>query len=114
VLDAEATGANRTEELDATKKMIQRVEQRFEITPKHLIGDTAYGAAPMLAWLVEDKKIEPHIPVWDKSERQDGTFSRSDFSFDAKTIATHVLVDGTSRLRAVQPPKAPCSIDRRT
>jgi hypothetical protein len=84
VLDVEATGANRTQELDATKKMIERVEQRFEITPTHLIGDTAYGAAPMLAWLVEDKKIEPHIPVWDKAERQDGTFSRSDFSFDAQ------------------------------
>lgn len=84
VLDVEATGANRTEELEATKKMVERVEQRFEMKPTRLIGDTAYGAAPMLAWLVEDKKIEPHIPVWDKSERQDGTFSRSDFSFDAK------------------------------
>jgi transposase len=84
VLDVEATGVNRTEELDATKKMVERVEQRFEMTPTRLIGDTAYGAAPMLAWLVEDKKIEPYIPAWDKSERQDGTFSRRDFSFDAK------------------------------
>jgi len=32
------------------------------MTPTRLIGDTAYGAAPMLAWLVEDKKIEPYIP----------------------------------------------------
>jgi hypothetical protein len=38
----------------------------------------------MLAWLVEEKKIEPHIPVWDKAERQDGTFSRSDFTFEAQ------------------------------
>ncbi len=38
----------------------------------------------MLGWLVQDKRIEPHIPVWDKAERQDGTLSRSDFVFDAK------------------------------
>ena len=34
-----------------------------------LIGNT-----PMLGWIVEEKKLQPHIPVWDKSERDDGTF----------------------------------------
>lgn len=33
----------------------------------------------MLAWLVDEKAIEPHVPVWDKTERKDGTFSVSDF-----------------------------------
>jgi hypothetical protein len=33
-------------------------------------------------WLVQDKKIAPHIPVIDKSRREDGTFSRDDFTFD--------------------------------
>lgn len=84
VLDVEATGAVRDQEVEATKKMIERVEERLEITPNYLIGDTAYGAAPMLAWLVEEKKIEPHIPVWDKAARQDGTFSRTDFTFEAQ------------------------------
>jgi hypothetical protein len=31
---------------------------------------------------VTDKKIAPHIPVIDKSKRDDGTFSREDFTFD--------------------------------
>lgn len=84
VLDVEATAAHRTQEVDATKKMIERVEERFDVKPKHLIGDMAYGAAPLLGWLVQEKKIEPHLPVWDKSERQDGTLSRSDFNFDAE------------------------------
>ena len=84
MVDVEATAANRTQELDAAKKMIERVEERFEVSPKHLIGDMAYGAAPMLGWLVQDKRIEPHIPVWDKAERHDGSFSRSDFVFDAE------------------------------
>jgi hypothetical protein len=29
-----------------------------------------------------DRKITPHVPVWDKSARHDGTFSRADFVFD--------------------------------
>jgi hypothetical protein len=29
-----------------------------------------------------DRNIPPHIPVWDKSARPDGTFSRADFAFD--------------------------------
>jgi hypothetical protein len=42
----------------------------------------AYGAGPMLGWLVEAKQIEPHIPVWDKTERMDGTISSSEFVWD--------------------------------
>jgi hypothetical protein len=33
---------------------------------------------------VKEKRITPHIPVWDKSTRDDGTFSRSDFLWDKK------------------------------
>ena len=62
--------------------MIDRVEERFGIKPKRLIGDTAYGTAQMLAWMVEEKDIEPHVPVWEKGERDDGTFGRSDFVFE--------------------------------
>ena len=72
IVDVEATPAHRTQEVDATKIMLERVDERFDITPTRLIGDTAYGAAPMLAWIVDEKKLQPHIPVWDKSERTDG------------------------------------------
>jgi Transposase DDE domain len=34
--------------------------------------------------LLKERQIEPHIPVFDKSNRTDGTFSRSDFVFDAE------------------------------
>src|SRR4029453_11399372 len=33
-----------------------------------------------LNWIVNEKKIAPHIPVTDKSKREDGTFSRKDFN----------------------------------
>jgi hypothetical protein len=33
----------------------------------------------MVGWLVDERGIEPHVNLIDKSERTDGTFSRSDF-----------------------------------
>jgi transposase len=82
IVDVEATSAHRTEETEATKTMIERVEERHDLKPQRLIGDTAYGTGPMLEWLVQDKGIEPHVPVWEKTERDDGTFSISDFQWD--------------------------------
>ena len=60
----------------------RRTEQRFDLKPERLAADTAYGSGTNLNWLVNDKKIAPHIPVIDKSKREDGTFSRDDFTFD--------------------------------
>jgi hypothetical protein len=37
-----------------------------------------------LAWLVHERGIEPHIPVFDNSQRTDGTYSRDDFTDDHK------------------------------
>ena len=62
--------------------MIDRIAQRFGLKPKRLAADSAYGSAANLAWLVKERQIEPHIPVFDKSNRTNGTFSRSDFVFD--------------------------------
>ncbi len=82
IVDVEATTAIRQAEILAAKRMIERSMERFDLYPARLIGDTAYGAAEMLDWLVEDRGIEPHVPVFDKSQRTDGTFSREDFTYD--------------------------------
>ena len=82
IVDVEASAVNRTAEVEATRLMIDRVEDRFDMKPARLVGDTGYGSAAMLGWLVEDKQIEPHVPVMDKSNRQDGTFSTSDFEWN--------------------------------
>jgi transposase len=82
ILDVEATPANRTAEVESTKVMVDRVEECFDLKPERLIADTAYGSAPMLGWMVEEKSIEPHVPVWDKTERKDGTFQRDAFRWD--------------------------------
>jgi len=81
ILDAEGTRANRIEEIAVTQTMLERVGRRFDLRPQRLAGDTVYGAVRLLKWLV-DRNITPHVPVWDKSARPDGTFSRADFVFD--------------------------------
>jgi len=82
IVDVEATPAHRTQEVDSTKTMVDRVEERLDLKPRRLVGDTAYGTGPMLGWMVEDKHIAPHVPVWDRSERKDGTLSSSEFLWD--------------------------------
>jgi transposase len=82
IVDVEATPAHRTAEVECAKTMLDRVEQRFQLTPERLIGDTAYGTASMLAWMVKDKGIEPHVPVWERWQRSDHTLSSSEFQWD--------------------------------
>ena len=48
------------------------------------MGYTAYGTAEILGWMVDEKAIEPHVPVWDKAERKDGSLGRSDFRWEAE------------------------------
>jgi len=82
IVDVEATPARTYDEVAATRTMIDRTEKAFGLTPKRLTADTAYGTGKLLAWLL-DKHITPHIPVWERYERADGMFPRTDFAYDA-------------------------------
>jgi transposase len=86
IVDVEATRSIRQAEVGATRTMISRTRDRFGLTPERLAADTAYGSGEMLGWLVGEG-IAPHIPVIDKSERRDGTFSNAEFRYDAETDA---------------------------
>src|SRR5262245_31920656 len=112
IVDVEATTAIRQAEVLAAKRMIERAMERFDLYPAKLMGDSAYGSAEMLGWLVYEHGIEPHVTVVDKSERQGGTFSRDDFTYDHASdvyvcpggkllTTTGSLIDGaTLRYRA--------------
>ena len=128
IVDVEATPTLRTAEVNATRTMIERVEERFDLKPERLIGDMAYGNAELLAWMVDDKGIEPHVPVWDRTQRGDGTLSSSDFQWDEqadeyrcpqgkalrkqrrtfKKLRTHITKAGTVIYRASQSDCANC------
>src|ERR1700761_1632747 len=82
IVDVEPTTAIRQAEVLAAKRMIERTAKSFALRPSRLLGDSAYGSADMLGWLVDEHGIEPHVTVFDKSVRKDGTFAREDFNYD--------------------------------
>jgi len=82
IIDVEATTAVRQAEVTAQRRMLERTADRFGMWPERLAADTGYGSAENLAWLVHERGIEPHVPVFDKSRRSDGTFSRDAFLYD--------------------------------
>ncbi len=92
IIDVEATPTRITKEVEATGTMIERVRETFDLKPKRVAGDVAYGTAKLLGWL-RRQDIEPHIPVWDKGKRDDGTLSREAFTFD-KDGAVYVCPHG--------------------
>ena len=85
IVDVEATPALRTPEVWSTRTMVERVRDRFGLEVKKLIGDTAYGTAEFLGWMVNEADIEPHVPVWDRGEGPGDRFGRSDFIYDSET-----------------------------
>jgi transposase len=87
IVDVEPSTAVRQGELAACRTMIERANNRLGLYPERLVGDTAYGSAEMLDWLVHEQGIEPHVRVFDMSKRDDDTFSRADFTYDHATDA---------------------------
>lgn len=61
--------------------MIGLLLERFDLYPIRLLGDSGYGSAEMLAWLVYEHGIKRPVTVFDKSARTDGIFSRDDFTY---------------------------------
>ncbi len=53
--------------------MLDRTAEQFEVTPSRLVADAGYGSAEMVGWPVDERGIEPHVKLMDKSERTDGT-----------------------------------------
>ena len=82
IVDVEATQAYRKSEVNAARTMMDRTEARFGLKPERLLGDTAYGSAEILGWMVDEKAIGPHVALWEKYVRDTGAYPRSDFIYD--------------------------------
>ena len=112
IVDVEATPARTYDEVAATKTMITRTEGRLGLKAKRLVADTAYGTGKFLSWLI-GTGITPHIPVWDKSIREDGTFSRADFTFDnERNVYVSSCGQACSRPQAASAPTMSCATSR--
>lgn len=83
ITDVQASVATYPKEVEALPEMLDRVEAQHGLKPDYIVGDTAYGSAESLHEIVDKRDIDPHIPVWDKSGRKDGTFELADFIYDA-------------------------------
>ncbi len=111
IVDVEATPARTYDEVAATKAMLERTQYRFDLQPKLLAADAAYGTDKFLGWLV-DKGIAPHVVVRDQSKRKDGTFAKADFHYDEERDL-YICPNGkelkryrlASRLAQAKPPK---------
>jgi len=123
IVDVEATTAIRQAEVLAARRMIERTAQNLALQPRRLLGDSAYGSAEMLGWLVSERNIAPHVTVFDKSARKDGTFSREDFHYDPErdvyvcpggnmltTTGTRVNDDATLLYRASKADCQACAL----
>jgi transposase len=107
IVDVEASRSIRQAEVRAVRTMIERTEERFRLKPERLAGDTAYGAAPMLNWLVEEKGIAPHIPC--STNRREMTVPSHAATFDMIRPATST----TARAESGSGRAAPCTRAKR-
>ena len=81
IMDVDATTTIRQAEVGAAKTMLDRTAEQFDVNPSRLVADGGYGSAEMVGWLVDERGIEPHVNLVDKTERTAGTLSRRDFAF---------------------------------
>jgi hypothetical protein len=79
IVGVEPTPACTYDEVESTKTMLDRTEWCFNLKPKRLAADTAYGTGRLVG-----RRIAPHIPVREASGRDDGTFSRRNFRWDKR------------------------------
>lgn len=72
-------------------KMVDRTEESFGSEPDWIAAETTYGLSNNLVWLTTEREILPFIPVFDKGERTDGTFSRMESGQYCETAIINCL-----------------------
>jgi len=82
IVDVEATTAIRQAEVTVAKRMMDRTMECFDLYPARLAGDSGYGLAEMLGWLVYEKGIEPHVTVFTSPRARIAPSRAKDFTYD--------------------------------
>ena len=111
IVDVEAMPTRISMEADVVETMLDRVEARFDLKPERISADIAYGTGDLLGAIVA-RNIAPHIPVWDKGKRDDGTLSREDFRFEPERDLYVCLAATFSKPPARCMTAGPCSTGR--
>jgi hypothetical protein len=95
-------------EVGAARTMIGRAEERFGSSSPAGWRRHRHGSAPNLE--VNETGIALHVPVIDKSKRDDGTFSRKAFIYDKGQDINMCPERGAAEHWSMVVP--PCSIER--
>lgn len=82
VLGVQAAPERFADEPEAARRMVERLRVRHSAVPEILTADKAYGSGPFLAW-IEERGIEAHVPVIDRTHQTSGRMTHADFSYDA-------------------------------
>src|ERR1700752_2706863 len=62
IVDVEGTPARTYDEVVATRTMLDRTEERFDLKPRRLAADTAYGTGKFLGWAGQGEENYPAHP----------------------------------------------------
>jgi len=81
-MDVEAIPARLSQEIIATKTILERNVKRYDFQPDRIVADGSYGTGPFLAWLLR-RDVTPHIPVLDRKHQTNGKYDNSHFQYDA-------------------------------
>ena len=97
IMDVEATTTIRQAEVGAAKTMLDRTAEQFDVAPSRLVADAGYGSAEMIGWLVDERGIEPHVKLMDKSERGTAPFRAATLFLMPKTTSMSAPAAKSSR-----------------
>ena len=113
IMDVEATTAIRQAEVGAAKTMLDRTAEQFDVTPSRLVADAGYGSAEMVGWLVDERRIEPHVKLMDSpSARTELSPAATSHSIPNATSMSAPAVKSCENIAARSPRRARAS--RRT
>ncbi|ABD54209.1 transposase, IS4 family [Jannaschia sp. CCS1] len=100
-MDVEATPARLSQEIIATKSMLERSAKRHNFQPDRIAADGSYGAGPFLAWLL-NRDVTPHIPILDRKHQTNGKYDINHFQYDAERDSFSCLEGHEMTLRRVK------------
>lgn len=101
IMDVEATPARLSQEIIATKTMLERSAKRHDFQPDRIAADGSYGTGPFLAWLLK-RDVTPHIPVLDRKHQTRGKYDISHFQYDANRDSYTCLEGHEMPLRRIK------------
>ena len=106
IMDVEATTAIRQAEVGAAKTMLDRTAEQFGVTPSRLVADGGYGSAEMVGWLVDERGIEPHVNLVDKSARTEPSPAATSHSIQKATFMSAPAAKNSRNTTALSPSHA--------